>query len=128
MHKTGYIKMPRVLATLPRTARALLTYICTEAQYCQTEHPVAGTLYPGEMATSRSVLMREVGLTDKEVRVATEWLETNNYIAVETSARYTKIAVTWEEFAVLNGYDIMLKGKARGQAKGQAKGQQYNKI
>ncbi len=119
MHTAGYIKLPRTINTLPLGARALLIYICTEAQYRQAEHPIAGMLNIGELVTSRSIMMTQTGLSSQQVREALAHLERREFIAVEATARYSKITLTWRDFITLNGYDIMLNNQANNQANNQ---------
>lgn len=123
MRNEGYITVPRSINDLPFFAGAILHRICHKIAYRGYEHPTAGMLRPGELVTSISTLVKWLkGPSVKQVRAALDWLKDNDYIKVEATHRYTKIYVIWDEFAALNGYDIMLKDKAEGKVKGKAEG------
>lgn len=123
MRNEGYIAVPRSINDLPFFAGAILHRICHKIAYRGYEHPTAGMLRPGELVTSISTLVKWLkGPSVKQVRDALDWLKDNDYIKVEATHRYTKIYVIWDEFAALNGYNIMLKDKAEGKVKGKAEG------
>ena len=123
MHTKGYIKMPRSINTLPLTSRVMMMHLCAECQYCDAEHPVVGTLHVGEIVTSRNALSTLLDLSIQSVRTALAWLESNGYIKVETTARYTKITVLWQDFLALNGFEIMLNNQVNNQVNNQASNQ-----
>lgn len=123
MHTKGYIKIPRSINTLPLTSRVMMMHLCSECQYCDAEHPVVGTLHVGEIVTSRNALNTLLDLSVQEVRTALAWLESNGYIKVEATARYTKITVLWQDFLALNGFEIMLNNQVNNQASNQVSNQ-----
>ena len=128
MRTSGYIKIPRSINTLPLTARTLLYYLCTEAEYSLTTHPDVGELLPGQLVVSRSKMVKEVGLSAQQIRTALITLQRGGYIVVDSCETCTRISVVWREFAQLNGYElgvedivyIMSNNQASNQASNQA--------
>ena len=98
----GFVQIPRSISALRPSLRTLLTYICHEVRFSTPIETDFGTVGIGEMITSRSVLMRATGLTAQKVRTALTQLVDGGYIEVEATARFTKIALLWPDFIMLN--------------------------
>ena len=108
----GFVQIPRSISALRPSLRTLLTYICHEVRFSTPLETDFGTVGIGEMITSRSALMRATGLTAQKVRTALTQLVDGGYIEVEATARFSKIALLWPDF-------IMLNNQANNQANNQ---------
>lgn len=116
----GYIKMPR-LADNSLTGRAIsvLEYICENVRVNAARETELGIEEIGEMLTTRSRLVKQFRTTAQKIRSDLKQLVEAGYIEIETSARCSRIRVVWQDFALLNGYDIMLNNQANNQANNQ---------
>lgn len=108
----GFVQIPRSISVLRPSLRTLLDYICHEVRFSTPLETDFGTVGIGEMMTSRSALMRATGLTAQKVRTALAQLVDGGYIEVEATARFSKIALVWPDF-------IMLNNQANNQANNQ---------
>lgn len=112
MKQYGHIKLPRSINLIEGrnkgAKRTLLRQICTDAEYCDVEHPTHGRIERGAMVTSLSQLCEDTGLSLPQVRRALSDLVAEGYITVEATARYTKITVTWGDFVQLRDNNITL--------------------
>ena len=99
---SGFVQIPRSISALRPTLRTLLEYICHEVRFSTPLETDFGIVGIGEMITSRSALMRATGLTAQKVRTALEQLVSGGFIEVETTARYSKIALVWPDYIMLN--------------------------
>ena len=116
----GYIKIPR-LADKSLTGRAIsvLEYICENVRVNAARETELGIEEIGEMLTTRSRLVKQFRTTAQKIRSDLKQLVDAGYIEIETSARCSRIRVVWQDFALLNGYDIMLNNQANNQANNQ---------
>lgn len=112
MKQYGHIKLPRSINLIEGrnkgAKRTLLRQICTDAEYCDVEHPTHGKIERGAMVTSLSQLCEDTGLSLPQVRRALSDLVAEGYITVEATARYSKITVIWDDFVQLRDNNIML--------------------
>lgn len=112
MKQYGHIKLPRSINLIEGrnkgAKRTLLRQICTDAEYCDVEHPTHGKIERGAMVTSLSQLCEDTGLSLPQVRRALSDLVAEGYITVEPTARYSKITVIWDDFVQLRDNNIML--------------------
>lgn len=115
MKQYGHIKLPRSINLIEGrnkgAKRTLLRQICTDAEYCDVEHPTHGKIERGAMVTSLSQLCEDTGLSLPQVRRALSDLVAEGYITVEATARYSKITVIWDDFVQLRDNNIMLNNK-----------------
>lgn len=115
MKQYGHIKLPRSINLIEGrnkgAKRTLLRQICTDAEYCDVEHPTHGKIERGAMVTSLSQLCEDTGLSLQQVRRALNDLVAEGYITVEATARYSKITVIWDDFVQLRDNNIMLNNK-----------------
>lgn len=116
----GYIKMPRLTdKSLTGRAISVLEYICENVRVNAARETELGVEAIGEMLTTRSRLMKQFRTTAQKIRSDLKQLVEAGYIEVETSARCSRIRVVWQDFALLNGYNIMLNNQANNQANNQ---------
>ena len=112
MKQYGHIKLPRSINLIEGrnkgAKRTLLRQICTDAEYCDVEHPTHGRIERGAMVTSLSQLCEDTGLSLPQVRRALSDLVAEGYITIEATARYSKITVIWDDFVQLRDNNIML--------------------
>lgn len=112
MKQYGHIKLPRSINLIEGrnkgAKRSLLRQICTDAEYCDVEHPTHGRIERGAMVTSLSQLCEDTGLSLPQVRRALSDLVAEGYITIEATARYSKITVIWDDFVQLRDNNIML--------------------
>lgn len=116
----GYVKIPRLTdRSLTGRAISVLEYICENVRINAPRETELGVEGIGEMLTTRSRLVKVFRTTAQKIRSDLKVLVEAGYIEMETSARYSKIRVIWQDFALLNGYDIMLNNQANNQANNQ---------
>ena len=116
----GYIKIPRLTdKSLTGRAISVLEYICENVRVNAARETELGVEEIGEMLTTRSRLMKQFRTTAQKIRSDLKQLVEAGYIEVETSARCSRIRVVWQDFALLNGYNIMLNNQANNQANNQ---------
>lgn len=116
----GYTKIPRLTdKSLTGRAIAVLEYICENVRINAPRETELGTEGIGEMFTTRSRLVKRFRTTAQKIRSDLKMLAEAGYIEIETSTRCTRIRVVWQDFALLNGYDIMLNNQANNQANNQ---------
>ena len=116
----GYIKMPRLTdKSLTGRAISVLEYICENVRVNAARETELGVEEIGEMLTTRSRLMKQFRTTAQKIRSDLKQLVEAGYIEIETSARCSRIRVVWQDFALLNGYNIMLNNQANNQANNQ---------
>jgi DNA-binding transcriptional regulator YhcF (GntR family) len=112
MKQYGHIKLPRSINLIEGrnkgAKRTLLRQICTDAEYCDVEHPTHGKIERGAMVTSLSQLCEDTGVSLPQVRRALSDLVAEGYITIEATARYSKITVIWDDFVQLRDNNIML--------------------
>ena len=116
----GYIKIPRLTdKSLTGRAISVLEYICANVRVNAARETELGIEEIGEMLTTRSRLIKQFRSTAQKIRSDLKQLVEAGYIEVETSARCSRIRVVWQDFALLNGYNIMLNNQANNQANNQ---------
>lgn len=112
MKQYGHIKLPRSINLIEGrnkgAKRTLLRQICTDAEYCDVEHPTHGRIERGAMVTSLNQLCEDTGLSLPQVRRALSDLVVEGYITIEATARHSKITVIWDDFVQLRDNNIML--------------------
>ena len=112
----GYIKMPRLTdKSLTGRAISVLEYICENVRVNAARETELGVEEIGEMLTTRSRLIKQFRTTAQKIRSDLKQLVEAGYIEIETSARCSRIRVVWQDFALLNGYNIMLNNQANNQ-------------
>ena len=120
MKQYGHIKLPRSINLIEGrnkgAKRTLLRQICTDAEYCDVEHPTHGRIERGAMVTSLNQLCEDTGLSLSQVRRALSDLVAEGYITVESTARYSKITVIWDDFVQLRDNNIMLNSTVSSKA------------
>lgn len=118
MNKYGYIKQSRsaLAEELEGAKSTVLMRLCLQAAYYSTIHPKCGKIEPGELITSRKQLAKQTGLSEDQVKRALRSLVEGKYIAIESTPRYTKIAVIWGDFVSLRDNHIILNTQVSAQA------------
>lgn len=92
----GFVAFPRGLTewewyTEPNTAR-LFFHLLLTANFKEKQWQGI-TIHPGQLVTSRASLVKQLGLSEQEVRTALEHLRLTKYITSQSTSKYTVITI-----------------------------------